>query len=103
MYAVIETGGKQYQINVGDTIFIEKIAAVAEDAIVFDKVIAIGGDGNFSVGTPYVSGATVNAKVISQTKGKKVLVFKYKSKKGYKKMKGHRQPYTKLKIEAINA
>lgn len=102
MYAVIETGGKQYQVKAGDVVFVEKIDTEAE-AITFDKVIAVGGEGEFKVGAPYVEGATVAAKVLKQTKGKKVTVYRYKSKKGYHKKKGHRQPFTKVEIQTINA
>lgn len=102
MYAIIETGGKQYQVCEGDVIFVEKLDAVADDAVVFDKVITVGGEGEAKFGAPYVSGATVNGKVLSQTKGKKVIVFKYKAKKGYRRKKGHRQPFTKVQIEKIN-
>lgn len=102
MYAVVETGGKQYQVKVGDVVFVEKIDSDAE-TVTFDKVVALGGDGNFSVGAPYVAGATVTAKILKQTKGKKVIVYRYKSKKGYHKKKGHRQPFTKVEIQAINA
>lgn len=102
MYAVIETGGKQYQVKAGDVVFVEKIDTDAE-TLTFDKVIALGGEGNFKVGTPYVDGASVTAKVLKQTKGKKVIVYRYKSKKGYHKKKGHRQPFTKVEIQTINA
>lgn len=102
MYAVIETGGKQYQVKAGDVVFVEKIDTEAE-TITFDKVIAIGDEGSFKVGAPYVEGANVAAKVLKQTKGKKVIVYRYKSKKGYHKKKGHRQPFTKVEIQAINA
>ncbi len=102
MYAVIETGGKQYQVKTGDVVFVEKIEAEGE-TVTFDKVVALGGEDTFTVGTPYVDGASVAAKVLKQTKGKKVIVYRYKSKKGYHKKKGHRQPYTKVEIQAINA
>ena len=102
MYAVIETGGKQYQVKAGDVVFVEKIDTDAE-TFTFDTVIALGGEGDFKVGAPYVDGATVIAKVLKQTKGKKVTVYRYKSKKGYHKKKGHRQPFTKVEIQAINA
>lgn len=104
MYAVIETGGKQYQVNVGDEVFVEKLDAVkADDSYTFDKVLAVGGEGSVNVGAPYVEGATVTAKVVKNGKAKKVTVFTYKPKKGEKRKMGHRQPYTKVKIEAINA
>lgn len=102
MYAVIETGGKQYQVKAGDVVFVEKIDTDAE-TLTFDKVIALGGEGDFKVGAPYVDGASVTAKVLKQTKGKKVIVYRYKSKKGYHKKKGHRQPFTKVEIQTINA
>jgi large subunit ribosomal protein L21 len=104
MYAVIETGGKQYQVNVGDVVFVEKLDAVtADDSYTFDKVLAVGGEGNVTVGAPYVEGATVSAKVVKNGKSKKITVFTYKPKKGEKRKMGHRQPYTQVKIEAINA
>ena len=93
MYAVIETGGKQYQVSEGDEIFIEKLPVEADAAVSFDKVIAIGAESGLTVGTPYVAGATVEAKVLKNGK----------AKKSEKTKMGHRQPYTKLKIEAIKA
>ncbi len=103
MYAIIKTGGKQYQVQVGDTVFVEKLGAEAGAEVTFDQVLAIGGDADFKAGTPVVSGASVNAKVISQGKDKKIYVFKMKSKKGYRNKTGHRQPHTKVEITAINA
>ena len=103
MYAVIETGGKQYQVNVGDILFIEKLDAEADANVTFDKVIAVGKDDGLAVGSPYVDGASVAAKVLKNGKAKKVTVFTYKPKKGEKRKMGHRQPYTQVKIEAINA
>lgn len=103
MYAVIETGGKQYQVNEGDVVFIEKLDVNAEENVTFDKVVAVGKDGSFSAGTPYVAGATVEAKVLKNGKAKKITVFTYKPKKGEKRKQGHRQPYTQVKIEAIKA
>ena len=102
MYAVIVTGGKQYKVTEGDVLFIEKLDAAEGDAVKFDKVLAIGGE-SAKIGTPVVEGASVDAKVLEQGKDKKVIVFKYKPKKGYKKKQGHRQPYTKVVIEKINA
>lgn len=101
MYAVIETGGKQYKVAEGDVIFVEKLDAEVDASYTFDKVLAIGGD-EIKVGTPVVEGASVTAKVLRQAKAKKVIVFKYKPKKTYRNKKGHRQPYTKLQIEKIN-
>ena len=102
MYAIIETGGKQYKVSEGDVVFIEKVAGAEGDAVKFDKVLAIGGE-KTAIGTPVVEGASVDAKVLAQGKGKKVIVFKYKPKKGYSKKQGHRQPFTKVVIEKINA
>ncbi len=103
MYAIIETGGKQYQVKEGDVVFIEKLDVAAEDNVTFDKVIVIGKEDGLSVGAPYVAGATVSAKVLKNGKSKKITVFTYKSKKGEKTKQGHRQPYTQVKIEAIKA
>ena len=103
MYAVIETGGKQYQVNEGDIIFIEKLAAEADETVTFDKVVALGADDGLKIGAPYVDGAAVEAKVLKNGKAKKITVFTYKPKKGEKKKQGHRQPYTQVKIEAIKA
>lgn len=103
MYAIIETGGKQYQVNEGDVVFIEKLEAAAEENVTFDKVIAVGKDEGLTVGAPYVSGAAVEATVLKNGKAKKIVVFTYKSKKGEKRKKGHRQPYTQVKINAIKA
>ncbi|MGN0653512.1 MAG: 50S ribosomal protein L21 [Oscillospiraceae bacterium] len=103
MYAVIETGGKQYQVNEGDVIFIEKLDVEADADVTFDKVVLVNNDSAVTVGKPYVSGATVKAKAIKNGKAKKVVVFTYKPKKGEKKKQGHRQPYTQVRIESINA
>lgn len=99
MFAIIETGGKQYKVSEGDELFVEKLDAEAEGEVVFDKVLMVEG----KVGTPYVEGATVKATVVKHGKGKKIIVYKYKSKKNYHKKQGHRQPYTKVKVVAINA
>ena len=101
MYAVIETGGKQYQVNEGDVIFIEKLAVEADQTVVIDKVVALGADDGLKIGAPYVDGATVEAKVIKNGKAKKITVFTYKPKKGEKKKQGHRQPYSKVQIDKI--
>lgn len=102
MYAIIETGGKQYKVSEGDVVYVEKLVAAEGDAVKFDKVLAVGGD-NTVIGTPVVDGASVDAKVLAQGKGKKIIVFKYKPKKGSKSKQGHRQPFTKVQIEKINA
>jgi len=102
MYAVIETGGKQLQVEVGQAIFVEKLEGVEGDIVEFDKVLVVS-DKSLKVGAPYVKGAKVSAKVEKQGKGKKITIFKYKAKKGSSHRKqGHRQPYTKLIIESIN-
>ena len=103
MYAVIETGGKQYQVKEGDVVFIEKLNVAEESEVTFDKIVAVNNDSAIKVGTPYVEGATVAAKVLKNGKSKKITVFTYKPKKGEKTKIGHRQPYTKVMIEAINA
>lgn len=104
MYAIIETGGKQYQVSEGDEIFIEKLDVNADDSVSFDKVIAVGKDSGLVVGAPYVNGAAVEAKVLKNGKAKKITVFTYKPKKGSShKKQGHRQPYTKVRIDAIKA
>ncbi|MCL2349878.1 MAG: 50S ribosomal protein L21 [Defluviitaleaceae bacterium] len=102
MYAIIETGGKQYKVAAGDTIMVEKLMLNEGDNYSFDKVLLVSGDSP-KVGAPYVAGATVSASVLEQGKGKKVIAYKYKAKKGYHKKKGHRQLFTSLKIDAINA
>ena len=102
MYAVIETGGKQYKVEQGDVIYIEKLDVEADSTVTFDKVVALGGD-EFVAGAPYVEGATVEAKAIKNGKAKKVVVMTYKSKKNEKRKMGHRQPYTKVEITSINA
>ncbi|HEX6595156.1 MAG TPA: 50S ribosomal protein L21 [Bacillota bacterium] len=101
MYAIIETGGKQVKVVEGQEIFVEKMDANENDSITFDKVLLVGGD-DIKVGTPYVDGATVTAKVEKHGRQKKITVFKYKPKKNYSRKQGHRQPYTKLVIEKIS-
>jgi len=103
MYAVIVTGGKQYKVENGDVIYVEKLDAEDNAEVTFDKVLAIGADDGIKVGSPYVEGATVAGKVLKTGKGKKITVFTYKPKKNEKRKKGHRQPYTKVEISAINA
>ncbi len=103
MHAIIETGGKQYRVTEGDVIFIEKLDVNANDTVTFDKVLAILDGDNQTFGTPTVAGASVEATVVKNGKGKKVTIFKYNPKKGYRKRQGHRQPYTKVTIGKINA
>ena len=102
MYAIIETGGKQYRVTDGDVIYVEKLEAEENSEVVFDKVVAIS-DGELKIGAPYVEGATVSAKVVKNGKDKKIMIIKHKAKKGYRKRQGHRQPYTQVIIEKINA
>lgn len=103
MYAIIETGGKQLKVEEGQEIFVEKLEAEAGDEVVFDKVILVS-DKTAKVGNPYVKGAKVTAEVNKQGKGKKIMIFKYKPKKGStRRRQGHRQPYTKLTIKSIEA
>ncbi len=97
MFAIIETGGKQYRVQENDFVFVEKLEANEGDTVEFDKVLML----EDKVGEPYVSGAKVFAKVVKQGKAKKVIVFKYKSKKNYHKKQGHRQPFTKVQITTI--
>ena len=101
MYAVIETGGKQYKVCEGDVIFIEKLEVSECDVITLDKVVAIADDNGIKVADE-VNGASVSAKVLKNGKEKKVIVYKMKPKKGYRKKQGHRQPYTKVQIEKIS-
>ena len=102
MQAIIVTGGKQYNVSEGDTLFIEKLPVEADDAVTFDQVLAIVDGENTKFGAPVVEGAKVEAKVVKNGKGKKIRVFKYKAKKGYHKRQGHRQPYTKVEIGKIS-
>ena len=102
MQAIIVTGGKQYNVSEGDTLFIEKLDVNAGDAVAFDQVLAIVDGENTKFGTPVVEGAKVEATVVKNGKGKKVRVYKYKAKKGYHKRQGHRQPYTKVEIGKIS-
>ena len=102
MQAIIVTGGKQYNVSEGDTLFIEKLDVNAGDAIVFDQVLAIVDGENTKFGTPVVEGAKVDATVVKNGKGKKIRIFKYTPKKGYRKRQGHRQPYTKVEIGKIS-
>lgn len=102
MFAIVETGGKQYNVHQGSVLRVEKIDAAEGDELVLDKVLAVDVDGKLQIGTPYVSGAQVKAKVLRQGKGKKILVFKYKPKKNYRRRKGHRQLFTELMIQEIS-
>jgi large subunit ribosomal protein L21 len=103
MYAIIETGGKQYKVQAGDVLFIEKLNANEGESITFDRVLAVSSEGGLTTGSPLLAGASVTGKVEKHVKGEKIIVFKYKAKKNYKRKQGHRQPYTKVTIENIKA
>lgn len=103
MYAIFETGGKQYKVEEGSVIFVEKLDAAEGETVTFDKVLAMGDGETANFGAPLINGAKVTAKVEKQGKTKKIYVFKMKRKKNERSKKGHRQPYTKLTIESINA
>lgn len=103
MYAVIATGGKQYRVSEGDVIFIEKLPGEVDESLVFTEVLTVVSDGEVKVGAPFLEGAKVTGKVVKQGKNKKILVYKYKSKANYRRKQGHRQPYTKVSIEKIEA
>ncbi len=102
MYAIIATGGKQYKVAEGDIIRVEKLGVAEGEAVTFDQVLAVN-NGELVIGTPNVAGATVSATVLGDGKAKKVIVYRYKRKSGYHKKNGHRQPFTQVKIEKINA
>ena len=101
MYAIIETGGKQYRVENGDQIAVEKLGVEDGAKVVFDKVLVVGDGTDIKVGAPYVDGVTVEGNAIETGKGKKVIIFKYKAKKDYRKKQGHRQPYTLVEITSI--
>ena len=103
MHAIIVTGGKQYKVAEGETLFIEKLPVEAGDKVVFDQVLAVLDGEKATIGTPNVAGATVEANTVKNGKGKKIRIFKYNPKKGYRKRQGHRQPYTKVEIKKISA
>ena len=102
MYAVVKTGGKQFRVQEGDVLFVEKLNAEVDSTVELTEVLAVGGE-TLKVGTPVVEGAKVIVKVLAQGKAKKVTVFKYKAKKDYRRKNGHRQPYTKIVVEKIEA
>lgn len=103
MYAIIETGGKQYKVQEGDVLFIEKLDTTAGDSITFEKVLAVSNGEGLVTGTPLVAGASVSATVEKHGKGQKIVVYKYKPKKNYRRKQGHRQPYSKVTIGKIQA
>lgn len=101
MYAVIETGGKQYKVQEGDVVFIEKLDVAEGEKVVFDKVLAVTSDSGMTTGAPFVAGCTVEANVVKNGKSKKITILRYKAKKNEKKKQGHRQPYTKVQITKV--
>lgn len=103
MYAIVECGGKQFKVAPGDTIYVEKLNSSVGDSVSLDKVFLVSNEGNVRVGAPTLDGAKVLAKVVEHGRGKKIVVFKYKSKKNYHKKQGHRQAFTKIQIESIEA
>lgn len=102
MYAIIETGGKQYRVQEGDEFRVEKLDGQSGDTIEFDKVLLVSDDNGVQVGKPLLEGAKVEGEILENGKAKKVIAFKYKAKKGYRKKKGHRQPFSKVKINSIS-
>lgn len=103
MYAIIETGGKQYRVQEGDVLRVEKLPVAEGETLDVEQVLALGGDGEPKIGTPLVAGAKVTLKVLEHAKGDKIIVFKYKAKKNYRRKTGHRQPFSKVKVEKIQA
>ena len=103
MYAIIESCGKQYKVSEGDVVFFEKLDAEEGKKVSFDKVILVSDEKKVEVGTPYVKGVKVEGKVLEHGKGKKIIVYKYKAKKNYRRTQGHRQPFTKVEITKISA
>ena len=103
MYAVVRTGGKQYRVSVGDQLRIEKVHGQVGEEVTFDDILMIGGIDNPQIGTPVVQGATVNARILEQDRAAKVVVYKFKRRKGYQKKQGHRQAFTRVEIKDIHA
>ena len=103
MYAIIESCGRQYKVSEGDVVFFEKLDAEEGKKVSFDKVVLVSDDKKVEVGAPYVKGVKVEGKVVEHGKGKKIIVYKYKAKKNYRRTQGHRQPYTKVEITKIVA
>jgi large subunit ribosomal protein L21 len=101
MYAIIESCGKQYKVAEGDVVFFEKLDVEEGKKVTFDNVVLVSNDSKVEVGAPYVKGVKVEGKVVAQGKGKKIIVYKYKAKKNYRRTQGHRQPYTKVEITSI--
>lgn len=102
MYAVIKTGGKQYRVSEGDSIRVEKLPGEVGSSVQFDEILMLGGE-HVAIGTPHVAGASVTAEIVAQDRAKKIIVFKMKRRKNYRRKQGHRQPYTELKITSVSA
>ena len=102
MYAVIDACGKQYKVSQGDVVFFEKLDLAEGKKVTFDKVMLVSDEGKVQIGNPYIKGVKVEGKVVSHGKGKKIIVYKMKPKKNYRRKQGHRQPYTRIKITKIN-
>ena len=100
-HAIFETGGKQYRVKQGDVIFIERLPAEATETVTFDKILAVTNDEDTKIGAPYVEGAAVEGICVKNGKSKKIIVYKMRRRKGYRRKQGHRQPYTKIQIESI--
>jgi large subunit ribosomal protein L21 len=103
MYAIIDACGRQYKVREGEIIFIERLTDSEGSQVIFDKIVALSGDEGSQFGTPYIDGAQVTAKVLKHGKDSKIIIYKYKAKKTYRKKQGHRQPNTKIQIESIKA
>ncbi len=103
MYAILHTGGKQYRVSPGEVVRVEKLDGQRGDAFVFDKVLAFSQDGDMKVGSPYLEGAKVNGTIVRQGKARKILVFKYRAKTNYRRRIGHRQSFTEVRIDSIEA
>jgi len=101
MFAILETGGKQYKVTEGDVIRVEKLDADVAEDVVFDQLLAVFGDGKLTAGRPYVEGARAVGSVVEHGKGDKVMVFKFKKRNKYRRLRGHRQPYTQIRIDSI--
>ncbi len=102
MYAILETGGKQYRVSPGETIKVEKVPGIHGDSYVFENVLAVSDQGAIQCGAPYLSGVTVKGTVLRQAKARKILVFKYRAKTNYRRRYGHRQPYTEIRIDSVD-
>ena len=103
MYAIVETGGKQYRVQEGEVVKVEALGLAEGESLTLDKVLLVGGDAGVTVGTPYVQGAAVKVSLLSSGKDPKVLVFKFKSKKNYRRLRGHRQQYSLVRVDSISA